>query len=86
MSATLPLMKYYKKILVNDFVYLEVALNRENLDSYNLDVYGLKLFKQYEIKKDKFEKVSDFNQEVVYVAIPNRESDYISLYLISSRM
>ncbi|GEM_PF-2600554 len=56
--------------------------NKEYMDSYFLDLCGLKILKKYEIRDYKTRDLKGFKRDCVYVAVPNRDRSTITLYLL----
>jgi len=68
--------------LCSEFEWARFFRDKEYLDNRNLDQYGLRVCKKYELNEVNKEQLKGFETNYVYIAIPKPEKGTIDLYLL----
>lgn len=71
-----------RRELSSEFKWTKFFTSKEQLESHYLEQYGLKVYKEYELKDGNREQLKGYDSDYVYVAIQNREKGKIILYLL----
>lgn len=71
-----------RRELSSEFEWTRFFTRKEQLESHYLEQYGLKVYKEYEIKDGNRDQLKDYGSDYVYVVLPNREKGKIILYLL----
>lgn len=72
-----------RKELSSELDWARFFNSKEYLGSRPLEQCSLKVYKKYKLNDDNREQLIGFERDYVYVAIPNRESGTITIYLLS---